>query len=86
MFANFGATATKRSGTTKCMKLSPDGHHMGTIVVVGGNITYPSTTTNIDIRKSSRTGAGYHDEPGNTDPPAGVHALDDQDQHHCACA
>ena len=50
--------------TTRCMKLSPDGHHMGTIVVVGGTtFTYPSANTNLDIRKASRTGPGYHDEP-----------------------
>lgn len=49
--------------TTECMKLSPDGHRMGTIVVVGGcSFTYPSTTTNMDIRRASRTGPGYHDE------------------------
>lgn len=49
--------------TTQCMKLSPDGHHMGTIVVVGGaSFTYPSRTTNLNIHKASRTGPGYHDE------------------------
>lgn len=60
----FGGNGDKAlESTTKSMKLSPDGHHMGTIVVVGGTtFNYPATTTNIDIRKSSRTGAGYHDE------------------------
>ena len=57
------------------MKLSPDGHHEGTIVTVGwpkfdyngliGNMN------NIDLRRSSRTGPGYHDdqwEKGNDYP------------------
>ncbi|HEX2948565.1 MAG TPA: hypothetical protein VHV83_03180 [Armatimonadota bacterium] len=47
---------------TPCMKCTPDGHYMGRIIVVGGiTLTFPMTTTNLDIRKSSRTGAGYHD-------------------------
>jgi len=60
----FGGNGDKAlENTTACMKLSPDGHHMGTIVVVGGTqFAYPTMTTNIDVRKSSRTGAGYHDE------------------------
>ena len=45
------------------MKVSPDGHPMGSIVVVGGaSFNYASCLTNVDIRRSSRTGAGYHDE------------------------
>ena len=45
------------------MKVSPDGHPMGSIVVVGGaSFNYASSLTNVDIRRSSRTGAGYHDE------------------------
>ena len=47
----------------KCMKVSPDGHPMGRIVVVGGtNFDYTATLTNIDVRRASRTGCGYHDE------------------------
>lgn len=47
----------------KCMKRSPDGHPMGRIVVVGGTrFDYTGSTTNIDIRRASRTGPGYHDE------------------------
>jgi threonine dehydrogenase-like Zn-dependent dehydrogenase len=46
-----------------CLKLSPDGHRMGRVIVVGGcSITIPSDTTNVDIRRASRTGPGYHDE------------------------
>jgi threonine dehydrogenase-like Zn-dependent dehydrogenase len=61
-FGGNGDQALER--LTDCMKLSPDGHRMGTIVVVGGTtFTLPATTTNLDIRKASRTGPGYHDEP-----------------------
>ncbi len=46
------------------MKCSPDGHPMGRIVVVGTpRFAYTSTLTNIDLRRASRTGPGYHDEP-----------------------
>ncbi|HJN14468.1 MAG TPA: zinc-binding alcohol dehydrogenase [Armatimonadota bacterium] len=63
MFA-FGGDGTDAFATvTKCMKLTPDGHHMGNVVVVGGTtFTHPATTTNINVHKASRTGAGYHDE------------------------
>jgi polar amino acid transport system substrate-binding protein len=59
----FGGNADKAMQSLEaCMKCSPDGHLMGRIVVVGGaQFTYKSTTTNLDIRRSSRTGAGYHD-------------------------
>jgi len=43
---------------------SPDGHPYGRIVVVGGaRFAYTSTLTNVDVRRASRTGPGYHDEP-----------------------
>lgn len=46
-----------------CMKKSPDGHPMGRVIVVGGaTFLYTSTMTNIDVRRASRTGPGYHDE------------------------
>ena len=46
----------------KCMKVSPDGHPMGTMVVVGGaEFPFTRSLTNMDIRRSSRTGPGYHD-------------------------
>ncbi len=45
-----------------CMKVAPDGHPMGTMVVVGGaEFPFTRTLTNMDIRRSSRTGPGYHD-------------------------
>ena len=60
----FGGDATKAyQSLEKSFKLSPDTHRMGRIVVVGGAIiTVPAVTTNLDIRRASRTGAGYHDE------------------------
>ena len=56
-----------------CMKKSPDGHPMGRVIIVGGaRFVYDSSMTNIDIRRSSRTGPGYHDaawEFGTDYPP-----------------
>lgn len=47
----------------KCMKISPDGHAMGTMVVVGGaEFPFTRSLTNMDVRRSSRTGPGYHDK------------------------
>ncbi|MDD3116846.1 MAG: hypothetical protein PHO45_05695 [Victivallaceae bacterium] len=46
------------------MKLSPDGHAMGRIVLVGGcsvEVNGGATNGNLDILISSRTGPGYHD-------------------------
>ncbi len=51
----------------KCMKLAPDGHAMGRIMVVGwpefnfGSKSLIGGMNNIDVRRCSRTGAGYHD-------------------------
>ena len=64
-------------GLVKCMKRCPDTHPSGVIVVVGGaSFDYQDheTTglTNIDIRRASRTGPGYHDdawEVGSPYPP-----------------
>jgi threonine dehydrogenase-like Zn-dependent dehydrogenase len=57
----------------RCMKVSPDGHVMGTIVIVGGTrFAYPHTTHNLDIVRAARTGPGYHDddwEVGGPYPP-----------------
>ena len=60
----FGGDAnTAMASVEKSMKVSPDGHPMGRIVVVGGpRFEYTSTLTNLDIRRASRTGPGYHDE------------------------
>jgi threonine dehydrogenase-like Zn-dependent dehydrogenase len=51
----------------KCMKQSPDGHAMGRIMIVGwpeyqfGSKSLIGGMNNLDIRRCSRTGAGYHD-------------------------
>ena len=48
------------------MKIASDTHKMGRIVIVGGanfqTRGWPTFMGNIDIRTSSRTGPGYHDE------------------------
>ena len=55
------------------MKISPDGHPMGRVVMVGNpQFQYTGSMTNIDIRRASRTGPGYHDpvwEKGVDYPP-----------------
>ena len=64
----------------QCMKRTPDGHRMGRMVVVGGaTFDYGSVElpdqTNIDIRRASRTGFGYHDnawEYGQDYPPVAM--------------
>jgi threonine dehydrogenase-like Zn-dependent dehydrogenase len=60
----FGGDGTEAvDKLTRCLKRSPDGHPMGQIVVVGGTtIDLRSTLSNVDIRRASRTGPGYHDE------------------------
>ncbi len=63
-FGGDGNSAIQSLG--RCMKRAPDGHPMGTIVVVGNPTfeyrSHEAGMTNIDIRRASRTGAGYHDE------------------------
>ena len=49
----------------KCFKMAPDGHPYGRMMVVGNprfEWTSGPVMTNVDIRQSSRTGPGYHDE------------------------
>ncbi len=60
----FGGDGTSTvESLEKSMKVSPDGHPMGRIVVVGGaHFDYRSSLTNMDVRRASRTGCGYHDE------------------------
>jgi threonine dehydrogenase-like Zn-dependent dehydrogenase len=62
----------------QCMKHAPDGHAMGRIMVVGwpefkyGSKSQIGGMNNIDVRRCSRTGAGYHDdewEYGSDYPP-----------------
>ncbi|MDA0748790.1 MAG: zinc-binding alcohol dehydrogenase [bacterium] len=49
----------------KLMKVSPDLHEMGRIVIVGGakiEHQFASGLGNLDVRSAARTGPGYHDE------------------------
>jgi threonine dehydrogenase-like Zn-dependent dehydrogenase len=65
-----GGDASKPfSALQACMKISPDGHPEGTVVVVGGaTFPYDGSLTNMDIRRSSRTGPGYHDNDWEVGP------------------
>lgn len=62
----FGGDATAAlEQALAMMKTSPDGHKMGVISIVGGasfTAQFPTAFGNVDIRASSRTGPGYHDE------------------------
>lgn len=63
----FGGNATEIiEQVTGMMKTAPDTHRMGRIVIVGGanfqTRGLPVAMGNIDIRLSSRSGPGYHDE------------------------
>ena len=75
----FGGDAEKAfMNIKKCMKVSADGHAMGNITLVGGcrvPVDGGAASGNLNIRVSSRTGAGYHDhawELGKDYPPAFV--------------
>ena len=61
----FGGDGEKAFGDIKkCMKVSADGHAMGNITLVGGcrvPVDGGAASGNLNIRISSRTGAGYHD-------------------------
>lgn len=61
----FGGEATEAFESVKsCMKVSSDTHAMGRIILVGGcriNVGGGAYSGNLDIRASSRTGAGYKD-------------------------
>jgi len=51
------------------MKISPDGHPMGRVVMVGNpQFLFTGSLTNMDIRRASRTGPGYHDDPWEVGP------------------
>ena len=67
-FGGDGDEAFRR--LSRAMKVSPDGHPVGVVVVVGGTkFHFDAGLTNIDIRRASRTGAGYHDEGWEHGPP-----------------
>ena len=73
IFAFGGDGKAAYEQTFKCMKLSPDGHRMGRIAVVGGaKLDIPWAPANLDVRIAARPGAGYHDpawEFGSDYPP-----------------
>ncbi len=60
------------------LKMTPDGHRMGRIVIVGGariNHEFAASLGNVDVRSAARTGPGYHDaayEHGCAYPPVFV--------------
>ena len=61
----FGGSATATWDSLKsCMKVSADGHQMGRVILIGGckiEVGGGAFSGNLDLRASSRTGAGYHD-------------------------
>jgi threonine dehydrogenase-like Zn-dependent dehydrogenase len=65
----FGGDADAAVGNiNRSLKVAPDTHRMGRIVVVGGaRFTWPfGADANADIRRAGRTGPGYHDEDWET--------------------
>ena len=62
----FGGEATEAfKNMVQMMKISPDTHRMGRIVIVGGahiSHGFAAALGNLDVRSSARTGPGYHDE------------------------
>lgn len=62
----FGGDATDAFKQVRgALKKSPDGHHMGRIVIVGGahvSHGFAAGLGNVDVRSAARTGPGYHDE------------------------
>ena len=68
---DFGVIAFGGDGTeafkqiVASLKLSPDTHRMGRIVIVGGahiSHGFAAALGNVDVRSAARTGPGYHDE------------------------
>jgi threonine dehydrogenase-like Zn-dependent dehydrogenase len=65
-------------GLVGLLKVSPDTHKMGRIVIVGGariDHGYAAALGNVDVRSSARPGPGYHDkewEHGRDYPPVFV--------------
>jgi len=72
VLANAGECDETVDKLVRAMKVSPDGHPMGRIMIVG----WPTFRfdrliggmNNIDIRRCSRTGPGYHDDAWETGP------------------
>ena len=62
----FGGEATAAfEQVYRSLKKTPDTHHMGRIIIVGGakvTHSFGSSLGNVDVRSAARTGPGYHDE------------------------
>ena len=62
-FGGDGTEAFKQIAAS--LKVTPDTHRMGRIVIVGGahiNHGFAASLGNVDVRSAARTGPGYHDE------------------------
>ena len=62
-FGGEGTEAFKQ--VVRTMKVAPDTHLMGRVVIVGGATithTFAAGLGNLDVRSAARTGPGYHDE------------------------
>ncbi|NLO05964.1 MAG: zinc-binding dehydrogenase [candidate division WS1 bacterium] len=72
-----------------CMKVSPDTHQMGRIVIVGGfsfKHQWAAALGNLDVRSAARTGPGFLDpayEEGNDYPPVFVQWSTQRNLHEC---
>ena len=62
-FGGDGTEALKQ--IVSALKLSPDTHRMGRVVIVGGATIqhqFAAGLGNVDLRSAARTGPGYHDD------------------------
>ncbi len=72
-----------------CMKVSPDTHQMGRIVIVGGfsfRHQWAAALGNLDVRSAARTGPGFLDpawEEGADYPPVFVQWSTQRNLHEC---
>jgi len=72
-----------------CMKVSPDTHQMGRIVIVGGftfSHQWAAALGNLDVRSAARTGPGFLDpeyETGASYPPVFVQWSTQRNLHEC---
>ncbi len=72
-----------------CMKISPDTHEMGRVVIVGGfafHHRWAASLGNLDVRSAARTGPGFLDreyEEGADYPPVFVQWSTQRNLHEC---
>lgn len=73
----------------ECMKVSPDTHQMGRVVIVGGfsfRHQWAAALGNLDVRSAARTGPGFLDrdwEEGAHYPPVFVQWSTERNLHEC---